>query len=93
MHPVEEGFLDAKSSLFGLEDSRLRDAASLERLILVISVATLLLVSEGLQVVQQGARRTIDPHWNRALSALKLGLRGVCFALSRGLTVLNWLTL
>ncbi|WP_157452144.1 hypothetical protein [Deinococcus aquatilis] len=69
----EEGFLDEKSGLFGLEDSKLRDAASLERLILVISVATLLLVSEGLQIVQQGVRRTIDPHWNRALSDLKLG--------------------
>ncbi|WP_139806600.1 transposase [Deinococcus hopiensis] len=51
---IEEGFLDDKSGLFGLEDSKLRDVASLERLILVIAVATLLLVSEGLQVVQRG---------------------------------------
>ncbi len=90
---IEEGFLDDKSGLFGLEDSKLRDAASLERLILVISVATLLLVSEGLQIVQHGARRTVDPHWKRALSYLKLGLRGIQFALSRGLTVLTRLTL
>lgn len=90
---IEEGFLDDKSGLFGLEDSKLRDAATLERLILVISVATLLLVSEGLQIVQQGARRAIDPHWNRALSYLKLGLRGLLFALSRGQAVLHCLTL
>ncbi|WP_082869722.1 transposase [Deinococcus puniceus] len=90
---IEEGFLDDKSGLFGLEDSKLRDAASLERLILMISVATLLLVSEGLQIVRQGARRASDPHWNRALSYLKLGLRGVHFALSRGRAVLNRLTL
>jgi len=90
---IEEGFLDDKSGLFGLEDSRLRDAASLERLILVISLATLMLVSEGLQIVQQGVRRAIDPHWNRALSYLKLGLRGIHFALSRGLGVLSRLTL
>jgi len=90
---IEEGFLDDKSGLFGLEDSKLRDAASLERLILVIAVATLLLVSEGLQIVQQGIRRAIDPHWNRALSYLKLGLRGIHFALSRGLAVFGRLIL
>ncbi|MFB9995018.1 transposase [Deinococcus oregonensis] len=45
---IEEGFLDEKSGLFGVEDSKLRDADSLERLILVLSVATLLLVSEGI---------------------------------------------
>ncbi|GGL95496.1 hypothetical protein GCM10010840_36960 [Deinococcus aerolatus] len=38
---IEEGFLDEKSGLFELGDSRLRDAASLERLILVLAVATL----------------------------------------------------
>jgi len=53
---IEEGFLDDKSELFGLEASRLRDAASLERLLLVTSTATLFLVSEGLQVVEQGLR-------------------------------------
>ncbi|THF71502.1 transposase [Deinococcus sp. Arct2-2] len=90
---IEEGFLDDKSGLFGLESSKLRDAVSLERLVLVISVATLLLVSEGLQIVQQGVRRAIDPHWKRALSYLKLGLRGIHFALSRGLVVLSQLTL
>lgn len=90
---IEEGFLDDKSGLFGLESSKLRDAASLERLVLIIAVATLLLVSEGLQIVQQGVRTAIDPHWNRALSYLKLGLRGIHFALSRGQAVFRRLTL
>jgi hypothetical protein len=67
---IEEGFLDEKSGLFGLEDSRLRDAASLERLILVLAGATLLLVSEGVQIVQCGDRRHVDPHWQRALIAV-----------------------
>ncbi len=58
---IEEGFLDEKSGLFGLEDSKLRDAASLERLILVLAVATLLLVSEGIEVVQRGDRRHVIP--------------------------------
>lgn len=90
---IEEGFLDDKSGLFELEHSKLRDAASLERLVLVVSVATLLLVSEGLHVVQQGARRRIDPHWQRGLSYLKLGLRAVQYALSRGQAVFTRLSL
>jgi hypothetical protein len=68
---IEEGFLDDKSGLFGLESSRLRDAASLERLVLVISTATLFLVSEGLHIVEQDLRRRVDPHWQRGLSYLK----------------------
>lgn len=90
---IEEGFLDDKSGMFNLEDSRLRDAPSLERLVLVIAVATLLLVAEGLQVVQSGARRMIDPHWRRGLSYLKIGLRAVQYALSRGQAVFTRLTL
>ncbi|MEF2280505.1 transposase [Deinococcus sp. YIM 134068] len=90
---IEEGFLDEKSGLFGLEDSKLRDAASLERLILVLAVATLLLVSEGVQIVQRGDRRVVDPHWQRALSYLKIGLRAVQYALSRGQAVFLRLTL
>ncbi|ABW35151.1 transposase IS4 family protein (plasmid) [Deinococcus geothermalis DSM 11300] len=90
---IEEGFLDEKSGLFGLEDSRLRDAASLERLILVLTVATLLLVSEGVQIVHCGDRRVVDPHWQRALSYLKIGLRAVQYALSRGQAVFTRLTL
>ena len=65
---IEEGFLDDKSGLFGLEASRRRNASSLERLVLVIYTATLFLVSEGLQVVEQGLQRTVDPHWQRGLA-------------------------
>ena len=90
---IEEGFLDDKSGLFGLEASRLRDAASLERLVLVTSTATLLLVSEGLQVVEQGLRRVVDPHWQRGLSYLKIGLRAVQYALGRGQAVFTRLGL
>jgi hypothetical protein len=90
---IEEGFLDEKSGLFGLEDSKLRDAVSLERLVLVLAVATLLLVSEGIGVVQSGDRRVVDPHWQRALSYLKIGLRAVQYVLSRGQAVFLRLTL
>ena len=90
---IEEGFLDDKSGLFGLEASRLRDAASLERLIVVISTATLFLASEGLQIVEQNLRRMVDPHWQRGLSYLKIGLRAVQYALARGLTIFTRLGL
>ncbi|WP_212648306.1 hypothetical protein [Deinococcus hopiensis] len=90
---IEEGFLDDKSGLFGLEASKLRDAASLERLVMIIAVATLLLVSEGLQVVQNGTRRVLDPHWQTGLSYLKIGLRAMQYALSRGQAVMTRLTL
>ena len=90
---IEEGFLDDKSGLFDLEASKLRDAQHLERLILVICVATLLLVSAGLGVVEKGKRRSIDPHWHRGLSYLKIGLRAVQHALSRGQAVFIRLTL
>ncbi|WP_189074653.1 hypothetical protein [Deinococcus sedimenti] len=81
---IEEGFLDEKSGLFEREDAKLRDAASLERLILMLALATVLLVSEGVDIVQRGDRRAVDPHWRRALSYLKIGHRAVLYALSRG---------
>jgi hypothetical protein len=90
---IEEGFLDDKSGLFDLEASRLRDAESLERLVLVISTATLFLVSEGLQIVERGLRRVVDSHWQRGLSYLKIGLRAVQYALARGQSVFTRLGL
>jgi hypothetical protein len=89
----EEGFLDDKSGLFGTEASCLREAASLERLVPATSTATLLLISEGLQVVEQGLRRVVDPHSQRDLSYLKTGLRAVQYALGRGQVVLTRLSL
>ena len=77
---IEEGFLDEKSGLFELESSKLRDAKSLERLVMVISVATLLLVSEALDVVERGDRRVVNPHWQRGLSYLKIGHKAVSYA-------------
>ena len=90
---IEEFFLDNKSGAFGLEDSHLRDAGKLERLIVVLALAMLLLVSEGGDLVKQGLRRTVDPHWQRGLSYLKIGWRALHYALSRGHTLLTSLEL
>ena len=66
---------DDKSGAFELELSKFRDAQALTRLYTVIAVATLLLVSQGVEVVKRGIRREIDLHWKRGLSYLKIGLR------------------
>jgi len=48
---IEENFLDDKSNGFQLEDSKIRSAGELERLCMVIAVATLYLVSQGVDLV------------------------------------------
>ncbi len=85
---IEEGFKDDKSGAFRLEDSHLRDADKLERLLIVLAVTQLLLVSEGTLWASLGQRRTVDPHWKRGLSYLKIGWRAMNYALSRGAEVL-----
>ena len=58
-------------------NSVLRDPQALDRLGLVLAAATLFLVAQGVEVVEQQARRQVDPHWDRGLSYLKIGWRYV----------------
>jgi hypothetical protein len=81
---IEENFLDDKSNGFQLESSKIRSAEGLERLCMVIAVATLYLVSQGVEVVRKGKRRLVDSHWFRGSSYLKIGWRWVKTALTRG---------
>jgi len=67
---IEENFLDDKSNGFQLEDSKLRSAAEVERLCMVLAVATLYLVSQGVEVVRKAKRRYVAPHWFRGSSYL-----------------------
>ena len=53
---IEENFLDDTSNGFQLEASLIRSASALERLCLVLAVATLYLVSQGTHVVETGKR-------------------------------------
>jgi hypothetical protein len=80
---IEENFLDDKSNGFQLEASLIRSAAALERLCLVLAITTLYLVAQGTEVVKQGQRRWVDPHWFRGQSYLKIGWKWVTLALSR----------
>ncbi|AXH01120.1 transposase (plasmid) [Deinococcus wulumuqiensis] len=90
---IEEGFLDDKSGLHGLESSKLRDVTSLNRLVMVLALATLFLITKGVQIVAEGKRRMVDSHWQRGLSYLKIGERAMRWFLSRGLEVFTHLAL
>lgn len=70
---IEETFLDDKSNGFELERSALRDAKMLERLCLVLAVATLYLTAQGIEVVESGQRQRVDVHWFRGNSFLRIG--------------------
>ena len=90
---IEENFLDDKSNGFQLESSLLRSAQALARLCFVLALTTLYLVSQGVEVVKQGKRRWVDPHWFRGKSYLKIGWDWVKTALSKGLELITRLHL
>lgn len=70
---IEENFLDDKSNGFQLESSLVRSAQALTRLCLVLAVATLFLVCQGVEVQRTAKRRWVDPHWFRGHSYLRIG--------------------
>jgi hypothetical protein len=86
---IEENFLDDKSNGFQLESSLIRSAQALTRLCLVLAMTTLYLVTQGTEVVKQGKRRWVDPHWLRGQSYLKIGWNWVKLALSKGLDLIT----
>ncbi len=81
---IEENFLDDKSNGFQFESSLIRNAEALNRLGFVLAITTLYLVSQGTEVVEQGNRRIVDPHWFRGNSYLKIGWQWIKHALSKG---------
>lgn len=90
---IEENFLDDKSNGFQLESSLLRSADVLSRLCFVLAISTLYLVSQGTEVVKQGKRRWVDPHWFRGSSYLKIGWDWVKAALTKGFALITSLHL
>ena len=85
---VEELFLDSKSSAFGLEDSRLRHPDALKRLYLIAAIGILYATTTGMVVSITGLRTTVDPHWQRGLSYLKIGLRYLRGVINKGRALL-----
>ena len=92
-YTIEENFLDDKSNGFQLEASQVRSAKALERLCLVLALATLYLVSQGTAVVAANQRRLVDPHWFRGNSYLKIGWKWVKKAVIQGWNLIHHLLL
>jgi len=67
----------------------IRSAQALTRLCLGLALTTLYLVTQGTEVVKQGKRRWVDPHWWRGQSYLKIGWHWVKLALSKGLDLIT----
>ena len=70
---IEESFRDEKSCGYQIHTSELATPEALERLILILAIATIHLTSLGVGVVQVGKRRWVDTHWDRGLSYLNIG--------------------
>jgi hypothetical protein len=90
---IEENFLDDKSNGFQLESSKLRCPEALNRLFLILAVATLFLVVQGTEVVAKNKRKLVDPHWKRGLSYFKIGWRWIQKAIFKGLRLVQHLFL
>jgi len=90
---IDEGFLDDKSGGFPLESSLIRSAQALDRLCFVLAVATLFLVSQGLEVVETKKRRWVDAHWFRGNSYFKIGWKWVHRSLIKGYALITRLAL
>jgi hypothetical protein len=90
---IEENFLDDKSNGFQLESSQLRSPQALSHLCFVLAITTLYLVAQGTEVVKQGKRRWVDPHWFRGSSYLKIGWKWVISALIKGFELITQLLL
>ena len=72
---IEPHFKDYKSAAFEVVRSRLRDAAALTGLFLLLDAATLIALVLGMMLVHCDQRSTLDGHPQRGLSFLQLGLR------------------
>ena len=72
---IEEAFLDEKSGGYQIHRSSLATPEFLERLLLIVAIATLHWTSTGVSVFQAGKRRWVNAHWGRGLSYLKIGWR------------------
>jgi hypothetical protein len=90
---IEANFLDDKSNGFQRASSLIRGASALSRLCLVVAIATLYLVAQGSEVVKNGKRRLVDPHWFRGSSYLKMGWNWVKLALTRGYALITHVSL
>jgi hypothetical protein len=81
---TEETFLDDQSNGWNVQKSELRSVCALSRLWFILAVATLYVTAQGVEVVQSGKRRWVDPHWFRGNSYFRIGWDWVKTALETG---------
>ncbi len=83
-HRMDEGlsFRDDKSSGFAWDQSRVRDPAHMDRLLLVLQLAACLVLAQGLYVLTHDRRRELERPDRRSLSLFSLGLRWIDHARS-----------
>jgi hypothetical protein len=74
---IEPFFKDHKSATFDVAKSRLRNAQALSCLFLLMATAQLIGIAIGFWLMRSKQRSRIDPHTNRGLSFLQLGLRKI----------------
>jgi hypothetical protein len=70
----EQLFRDQKSGIFQLASSGLRDPERIDRLLLVVAIAVLAGSLQGYALSLAGLRRQVDPHWQRGMSFLRIGM-------------------
>jgi len=81
---IEENFLDDQSNGWNIQKSELRSVCALSRLWFILAVATLYVTAQGVDVVESGKRRWVDPHWFRGNSYFRIGWDWVKTALESG---------
>jgi hypothetical protein len=82
---VEESHRDDKSAGFQWQQSQVDDPVHALRPLLLLALAMLLAASVGSQVLKAGGRRALDPHRQRRLSVVQLGLRWLRYVIEHGL--------
>lgn len=70
---IYENFLDDQSNGWNVHKSEVRSCCALSRLWFVLAVATLYVTAQGVEVVERGKRRWVDPHWFRGNSYFRIG--------------------
>jgi hypothetical protein len=88
----EQLFRDQKSGVFQLESSGLREPERIHRLLLVIAIAVLAGSLQGYALSLVGLRRQVDPHWQRGMSFLRIGLAALQLAVADAAArLMDWL--
>lgn len=81
---IEENFLDDQSKGWNVQKSEIRSLCALSRLWFILAVATLYVTAQGVEVIESGKRRWVDPHWFRGNSYFRIGWDWVKAALENG---------